>query len=383
MVVEDYLDALKGSHKYSSTTVWRNDLLEIMKSQLLLFDTLEEISLESSSKYNGDERLTALVKDARRGEGAVHDYISKVYGSDPLLTAPSHNSAAKAQETFNIPELMEMILGYLSTQDLLLAMEVNKSFADSVLSSNKLQIKLCLKAATNTDWFTDFQYGGLGRQGPFSFSCRVDWEDHHLRPAPERESEVHIKAQFHIARRWYGQGLPDKSARLPLLGSRCRAMLICQPPIKEIIARPSCCQGMGSRNQELQALEDEIHPPPESVIVRSETGLTVGDLLDVTDSLMRSHSACPYAPDWQHHPNTGEVKVDVEFLATMALRPGDPNIPPPQCRGDDQNDRSRSPTDYDYEYREDPKQIEMDDYVKAKKLGKFLTRTTTCGALRC
>ena len=110
------------------------------------------------------------------------------------------------------------------------------------------------------------------------------------------------------------------------MGPGGRAMLICQPPIKEMTVQPSCCRSYrvsdyGGHNEPI------LPPPPPYVVVKSDTGLTVGDMLNAAAAARYQHLQCPYAPEHDHDCETGLVDIKIYFEGYMALLPGDPAMP--------------------------------------------------------
>jgi hypothetical protein len=109
----------------------------------------------------------------------------------------------------------------------------------------------------------------------------------------------------------------DGFSQKPNAGSRCRDMLICQPPLHSISAFTSCCAGPRFWRHRV----GDERPPAE--VVRSEKGITVGDILDATKRLKESHQLCPDASPFDHNAS-GFVNVQVSFEAEMACLRTDP-----------------------------------------------------------
>lgn len=84
----------------------------------------------------------------------------------------------------------------------------------------------------------------------------------------EPRFEVVVSASFKPKRYAYGKIHPKR------VGGLCRQMLVCQPPVKEMIFAPTCC-------------------PSRRVKVESKTGgLTLGEIHDVTRLMLKKHCPC-------------------------------------------------------------------------------------------
>ena len=145
-------------------------------------------------------------------------------------------------------------------------------------------------------------------------------------------------------------------------------MVLCQPPITEIWAKPMCC----SRNS---YGSDPEHPrAPRPTPVRSPSGVTVKDLLNVVKELNRTHRHCPYATPCQHNRN-GDVHVDVTFTGTMFSRPDDPAI---QAHRPSAWSHASFPSDNIGHGRASSLvQIELGEYIAAKRDGNSSVSNTS------
>ena len=125
------------------------------------------------------------------------------------------------------------------------------------------------------------------------------------------DAEIEFTAQFEL-----------RSIDMPMLrlGKRCRQMLICQPPLKQVRPVMSCC-GEDSPSYMFNVPGSRSITVPEPI--KSETGITVGDILDATDRLADEHRLCPHA--FMHdHDEEGHVQIFPAFKANIRLREGDP-----------------------------------------------------------
>ncbi|KAK0302488.1 hypothetical protein LTR82_017853 [Friedmanniomyces endolithicus] len=93
-------------------------------------------------------------------------------------------------------------------------------------------------------------------------------------------------------------------------GSFIRAMLLCQPPIREFEIRVICDR------------RDTQHYCSK---YRSTHGFTVGELLDITEDLRQKHALCPDA-EMNMHNEHGIVEPTIQFNAIVVLLEDDPYL---------------------------------------------------------
>ena len=86
-----------------------------------------------------------LVEQLQQHTDGIRRYVTKKLGYVAVMAMPTNVSAAKAQEVFDIPELLEMILLQLHPRWVLAAQQVNKSFDALIITSSKIQEHLGLR----------------------------------------------------------------------------------------------------------------------------------------------------------------------------------------------------------------------------------------------
>lgn len=143
-------------------------------------------------------------------------------------------------------------------------------------------------------------------------------------------------------------------------------MLICQPPLKHMFYRLSCC-------------EDDILPAEaDRQVVYSSTGLTVGDLLRHAARLQDTHKLCKYE-EASNLDVDGFVRPIVTFEGLLTLRADDPLISRRRRRwqegqeseSDDSGEEEDNEDAHDKQQRH---QERMEDYTDAKWDGKSRTQ---------
>lgn len=254
-----------------------------------------------------------------------------------------------------------MILLELEPRDLMMALQVNKAFRAGVTGSSKLQIKLCYRGDPKSIWRSNFD-GDLryeSRNEPMipPFSCSLS----RSRRAP-RSSEVNEEIEIH-ARLRISDGWAFSGGRFPLVPTKYNSMLICQPPLTEMVATPSCCT---SFVQYRQRYPEHIPEPQPPIAFNSPSGLTVGNLLYVARRLYAHNQYCPYANE-RFHDKQGEVHPDVDFTGSMSLNASDPATQ--VLSWDDYYSQGGKSPD-DYTKREEKQPIDVERYCAAKKYGK-------------
>lgn len=202
---------------------------------------------------------------------------------------PPH-ATGLAQNVFDIPELLEEMLEYLDIDDSLTAQMVNRQFRDAVNSSIRLQRRLSLLPHTSKHF--SYPLAKLDDVPGMLFTIKKVPK---VLGHPQSLSTVTIEA---------------KIVGTPKLGSRCRRILLVQPPVQSVSAWPDCCR---YRQQ-----EEEDH------LVVNEAGITVGDLIDHATMLAQCYQNCCEAPPNDYDSDDGHLMLGVEFQAVLTLDIDDP-----------------------------------------------------------
>lgn len=179
-------------------------------------------------------------------------------------------------KVFGTPELLEQILmSGLTTRDLLSTMQISRVFRDRVLGSNQLLRFMGLLPGQSGS-----TYSGFTRSGAFNefYSFRTSLN-----------SSLHYGTTKIVA-------FFERSITLPALGSRCRSMRICHPPILEMTMQSDCCT--------------------QEWLLKCPNGVTVGCIYDETQRIQQTHRLCPFALPGNHNAD-GTVKVYVRFSGTI------------------------------------------------------------------
>ncbi|KAK3661703.1 hypothetical protein LTR56_000192 [Elasticomyces elasticus] len=328
--LNEYLEAAKGPADRPSD-LENHRLLDILKHQQQLE---RSVALLATSREGDAARDCALLA-CSRSLAMLRRFVVAGLGSDPLKTLPTQISGRVAEKVFAVPELTEMILMELSPARLLRVAPVCKAFEAAIASSPALRDKLGLRAHENSIWKSPFNCRGpdsthwrsvaerdeVGEVNldPLRESLRcyiLDTEKARSRAVKEHVATVravfvsHTDAESHD--RW---SCRSGSRALPIVGDRGQAILICQPPIKEMFILASCCRTrLGTRSE------------PLAPTVTNPKGLTVGDLLHATSWGMKQHRLCSYAKKADHY-HTGMVDCRISFEGTVQLQTGDPFLP--------------------------------------------------------
>ncbi|TKA71458.1 hypothetical protein B0A55_07799 [Friedmanniomyces simplex] len=173
-----------------------------------------------------------------------------------------------AQRVLELPELLENVLQYLEIPDILRFQQVNRSACASVDGSPRLQSTLSLRPdPAGSPLRLPFADANLFPQ-PAGFICSSHGQ--HARPDTP-EGQALVTAHF--------LSLVGQPLRI---GARCRR-----------------------------------------IKVKSDTGITVGDLYDAMRKIQEEHRLCPHAARIEHGDD-GMVSANVKFTALVQLRSDDP-----------------------------------------------------------
>ncbi|KAK3709303.1 hypothetical protein LTR37_011041 [Vermiconidia calcicola] len=270
----------------------------------------------------GKLSLKVALAEAARNATSVRTFLDSCLTSFPLATLPTSQSALKAHEVLTTAELFENILAHLDPRDVLNALQLNKATSQLFINSPKLQDKLHLRPSKEEHVDSVFENPRDGRQTFPLF--RLHFGESSCDGPPPVEAgpdEIVVVAEFF---HWYS---------LPTIGSRCRAMLVCQPPVKELLITLACCLPAGpgyrlhasfnpltpSRPTLSQVDEEEF----DGYKIRSETGITVGQVYDATKQLQEEHRYCPHAIIELHNAD-GTVNVRTALHGKVPLKRDDP-----------------------------------------------------------
>ncbi|KAF2173198.1 hypothetical protein M409DRAFT_17143 [Zasmidium cellare ATCC 36951] len=272
------------------------------------------------------QQLSNELTDSSSG---LHDFFSD-FASTALHNERRSDGSCPARRVFDLPEVLEQILGYLGTFELLRAMEVDRTMYQAIESSPLLQERLRLRPSLSGYWENPFlassnrlRERGLDRGRPLpssgfpGFACRIY-------TTAEGTGFAGVTAKF-----------PHE---IPRIGKRCRAMLVCQPPVYTMGVYPTCCMynpyGFAPRDGERPEparkdfaggrLIQEVADPPFDVVT-SDRGVTVGDLCDMAVKTRKLHEKCPWAPP-AAHTDEGDVFVNASFGGAVKLQADDPAV---------------------------------------------------------
>lgn len=250
---------------------------------------LTKLGAACSQGKTSTPSILRTIQSAQRVVDGLADFYSAFLG--PIFyNERSHipiGGVPVAMKVFEIPELLEYILEYVSIPDIMSFQQVSRSIYALIDHSPALLRRLSLRAEPyGSDIKTPFKNFTHGAKG--GFYC--GWERH---AEPEK---VVVRAGFHKA-----------GAGLPYIGTRWCRMFICQPPIKWMNVHLPCC----SRQRGVQ-----------TEIVCSAEGITIGDLYDATLRFKQEHSGCVYASADRHDVD-GVVVVNPVFTGVATVREDD------------------------------------------------------------
>lgn len=206
-------------------------------------------------------------------------------------------------------EIHEHILGFLNARELRAVLPVSKRFRDIITGSPILQRSLCEVPRPQDIFFSPFasqlvHLHGLPDHKPpplvhdSSLAVTCGWVSN----GPEHPPEGTIIAEY------------DPERDLPRLGAASRNTLVCNPPVKVMDIELSCCRGMTRAGD---------YRGPKTV--RNESGITVGQLLDLTGKFRKTHRLCPNADTYDLDAR-GFVWVRVRFVGDVELKWDDPVV---------------------------------------------------------
>ncbi|KAK5743280.1 hypothetical protein LTR17_002757 [Elasticomyces elasticus] len=300
-----YLDTLRPVND-ASLKVDFPDLLNILKHQKQVVQNLSLLGQGRRSAQNKDTPEAKALAECEASLETIRSFLCQTLEFDPLKMQPSQVSGRAAQKVIAIPELAEMVMLYLTPYDVLQAMQSCRSLAAAIASPH-MQVELGLRARDG-HWSSPFD-----TRGPRStkaqlrdfLSCYIQFES----SADKKKMDAVLEAGIvTLHARFESETYGSRAARLPKIGERGQAMLICQPPVQMIRVELNCCRSV---------VLDEII---------NVNGITIGDLYHATLRYQDEHKLCVHARKSQHDRKTGFVFVKVKFGGSLQLRSDDPFI---------------------------------------------------------
>ena len=300
----------------------------------------------------------------------------------PIENRPTTASAMRAKQVLDTAELFEQIVLCLDPRDALSAIQITKNTLGFFDDSPKLQDKLSMRRAEN-----GFLYSPFNLEDVESFTSFANFQVNHI-VCNNHQNDWGDEAEKEMPYRVTITAGFDQWDQLPNLGTRCRRMLICQPPVRVMQVIVSCCDyarwkevpstiprrwalGMHQPNSTKMYGEDEEdnHLDDESIEknnvlksfeIKSKTGITVGDIYDATLALREAHGLCPHA-EADVHDEEGRVWSDIRFHSDVTLKSDDPFIK--------EQARAKAQEDLD-DIKEQAQKQTFGVYIRAKKISK-------------
>ena len=234
------------------------------------------------------EKLTTrnAIATAERASDALNTALHKLYAVFPIILRPSGQSAAKAQEVFALPELLENILSFLPREDILWSMIAGTAWRDCVEGSVVLKRLLGILPPTEPD--------------------HEIYIDNHRNSVNFPGFDVYWTGQYDNKRGALGDNIIKVNAVFRpanlRLGSRCRNILVAHPIVQNV--RLSFRDGWSDAVEELEV----------------ETGVTIGHLIDAGCAMIDERIAYDHDNDTQ--PRKSEewydmLPFDINFVITL------------------------------------------------------------------
>ena len=347
---------------------WRNphkDSFKLGYYDLTRLLYQQDAAIQTLKKLRSDA-TQAIVDGAIDNAIAVDNFLVDCLETFPITERPTASSSIKAEQVFHTPELMESILCKLEPDDIFRCNQVNKAMNAALTASHKLQRLMFLRADPNAQWTSPFLGYDSSRSAFPLFTCR-SIEEHDYRYGQDghasdiEDDEVRVQAEFDHSRYFH--------RLLPKIGPLGRRMLICQPAPTSMTIHLSCCNFPHSS---WKPYDREVGPSQGAAIVKRDTGLTVGDLLDATKKMEARHKDCPNIEAWRLELAAKEraALVSVKFRGHLKLRSNDKQLEysryspgtSPGCGWEDPPE---------VRAKQQRRQEKMDAFIAARQEGKY------------
>ncbi len=248
-----------------------------------------------------------------------------------------------------------MILRSLDVCDLLRVQQVAHSWFAAIQNSQKLQRKLCLLPEEHCNFYMLFESYRNRLPGLHSARPRCSLPPHQADSGNHLDFYIDISPPF-VKKLGYR---PSSDPKPIEVGSRCRQMLICQPPLRTMGVFPDCCRSTGifsfDRHKSSQL-------PIETITAKDGVGITIGEVIEVYERISARHKLCPDA-SIVDHDELGFVRSRVTLYAKLELDDQDPTL---LKYKNETERRARS------KLEGDALDTRMQPYIAAKRTGEFV-----------
>ncbi|KAK5174486.1 uncharacterized protein LTR77_001566 [Saxophila tyrrhenica] len=243
-----------------------------------------------------------------RGE---HDYGSAPPKDHCPPGAMDTHPDQRKQTPFDIPELFTQILEELPPRELLKATGINRAARELVHTTSALHRALGQVPDPQSDFWVPL-LGSL--DDTRARRCGIDVKILPLVPYdfPTPDQMCGLKAKLQFGRT--SERSVGLSGHLPKAAGQSRSILICQPPVFEVIVTLRCApyRGLGLSKEQIARRTKGRQYKSRACVVQSKTGVTIGDLADAASTLERSHMAqMDYPMDCAHMNSDTTCPADV------------------------------------------------------------------------
>lgn len=268
-----------------------NHVRKALAHQQDLQSVLTAIAAKRNQGDVAESSIFDAVQEAQRELDGLHDFFSMFLNPIFYNERPCKSDGGSAHTVFAVAELLEMILAYVAIRDILNFQQTNHAAYDAIDSSPRLQRMMSLREEPQNHLRTPFGAYSHGVKG--GFFCKYDSPS----MISTGERQVPLTAGFSM------RGLSHT------IGTRWMRMFICQPPVHEMRVETVCCGNRGGQS--------------EGQVIRSNTGLTIGDLYGASKMLIEEHRTCVHA-NATHHDQHGFVQAEPVFSTMVKLDEHDP-----------------------------------------------------------
>ncbi|KAK3676495.1 hypothetical protein LTR78_003771 [Recurvomyces mirabilis] len=254
---------------------------------------MERLSILEQRSTHSD--LGLIIQGLREDNDAYAKLVTQLADLIPSVYGQTTRAATLAKQVFGTFELLELILLFLKPRRLLVAMCASKIFRDTALASPPTLRRMGLLPESGLPCIPIVQY--------WPFAIDIKPVRQYVRDrAPEAWT-----VQFSITT------LSADSAKHLHFGSRSRKVLICQPPPKSMDVWTNCC-----RPENADPILTGQWPPHPLETLRSEGGITVGQIVDAAIRVMGKHRSCSLAPR-ELYDEREAVRCAINFKATVQM----------------------------------------------------------------
>ncbi|KAF7196653.1 hypothetical protein HII31_02023 [Pseudocercospora fuligena] len=278
------ISALQAQEIRRSSEISYEATLRLLENQESMEANLREATRHADAETEAGKKVLESLAQVQRNVAESRVLVEELYRAIPDIARPATDaSAAKAQEVFRTPELLENILSSFKPSDILTAMQAQRCFRDTVLGSITLKRRLGLASFDDKYYYSPLSTrhfsasrapgssASRGMEAPGMEAPGIYYDDLSWPRYDDAEDPDDVTHLLSII-------IEVDSSMVGSQASRIRNVIISNIPIMQLEVRQMCrrCRKIGQNSR--IAVRDGFE-----IQSFSAYGFTLGELIDRLD----------------------------------------------------------------------------------------------------